>query len=601
MTPKPPGYSIASLAIGSTSFTITLFNLTVSAFEVLTTAAKLGEDAALLQTQLLIQEQRFQRWGNGLGLTGSENDLDERLQSETSLFNVVVTVLGNIKTLLLNVDELKKRYGLDAIDEITDQGHLLSELRATDLLDGEALVQQHERRQEDAEKTQKRISIMRKLRWAVKDKELFETLISQLEKFNNGLYSLLPPSTAHSLAKAVAIELLRTTNLAHLSLIGDAARSHNDNVAALAMRKHRALVILQNPARAPPMTLPRVSDLLKVKKTAKDGRRSVGTYQDPKTTASRPIMIEWKLMEPNMRGKEKSISEQKMNNLAYFLHRAKPGSFRDTLHCVGMTGAMLQSAEHVKYGLVYEVPDGAESQELPISLFDILPKDDDHEEHQELDLGVKFRLAQMLVQSVYELHLSNWLHKSIRCANILFFQQRNRPPIQGIKSMSPTSMVLAGYEFARTGGFRDPTQRAGKLGFDVYTHPAYTSGKVKYCRLFDIYSIGVVLLEIGLWRRVESSVGSNQTVEGVRKLLIQASNDELGPAMGVFYRDAVCRCLEGSFDVEGLIIDGNPEPNWEEMSPQDIASLEARNERQNGDLAESFYWKVVNPLEKLFA
>jgi len=142
--------------------------------------------------------------------------------------------------------------------------------------------------------------------------------------------------------------------------------------------------------------------------------------------------------------------------------------------------------------------------------------------------------------------------------------------------MSTEAMFLTGYDFARPGGLRDPTQKAVNIAFDLYAHPSYRGGKVRYCRLFEIYSLGVVLLEIGLWRRIESGVRPDQSPESVRSMLIQACDEELGPAMGKLYRDAVWCCLEGDLAIKALTIDESPEPIWEEMSSE-IAILQTKD------------------------
>jgi len=600
MASKPPGYAVASLVMGTTGFTVTLFNLTSAAFTVLTTAANLGEDTGVLQAQLTIQEQIFRRWGHGLGLTGFEDDLDERLKSETSLFNAVVGGLCSIRKILLSVDELKSRYGVEGSDEITGRGSLLTELRATDILEGETLLQNYERRREDLEKTQKQISILKKLRWAIKDKDKFEDLISLLSKFNNDLYTLISPLDAKVLAKAVASEILRTTNIVQLETIRKAAQHSGTDVAAHATRRYHASVILQSPSEVPDMRVPGGLKSLDIKVTATNGRRAVGSYRDTGQAPPKPVIVEWKIVDSTITSIEKGILESNTRNLAYFLQQDN-GILTGTLRCLGTTGIVTESDEHKKYGLIYILPDGVEFQQLPVTLFDIFPDEDDNSKYKELDLGDKFRIAQMLSEAVYQLFIGNWLHKSIRSENISLFQPGSNFSKRAPQNLSTMAMFLTGYDFARPGGLKDPTQKAGNIAFDLYAHPLYRQGKVKYCRLFDIYSLGVVLLEIGLWRRIESGVRQVQTPESVRSMLIQACNDELGPAMGKPYREAVRCCLEGDFAVNDMIINQDPEPKWEEMSSEEIAALQAKDERVNGDLVESFYWKVVSPLAKLHA
>jgi Prion-inhibition and propagation len=598
--------TIVGLVLGSTSFSIQLYQSTLAAYEVFTTAKNLGKDASVLQAQLLIQEQLFRRWGDGLGLTKTEDEIDERLKTETGLFNAVAAALSNIKFILLDTEELKRRYGVEAMDEIMDQGHLLSELAATQILDGETLLREHEKRRQDIEKTYKKLSIMKKLRWAIRDKERFEILISHLAKFNNGLYSLIPPVEAKILAKAVAAELLRTTDLGSLLTLQRAAQHSDTDIASLAQLKHRSLMMILTPTEVPLMELPEKSAGLTINHTTPSNRRSIGTYLSSKNKSAKPepVMIEWKFVGRDIRGEEKALLETRTNNLAYLLHHTnKPKDLR-ALTCIGLTKDMTDTAEHLKYGLVYAIPSSSPKSDLPTSLYDLLPSNEEEETSEEFDLGDKFRIARILAQSLYQLHVSGWLHKAICSDNVLFFPPQSRlTSSHGPQKTSNKSLFLAGYEFARPGRLRDPTQKAGAITIDLYAHPAYRSGSnVKYRRLFDIYSLGVVLLEIGLWRRVESGVTARQTAEEVRDTLVEACERQLGPAMGTLYRDAVSACLKGEFPVEGLAVeDGEEEPKWEELSAEEITTLEVKDEQINSDLSTAFYWKVVKVLGLLNA
>jgi hypothetical protein len=592
---KPPGYAVASLVMGTTGFTVTIYGLAVSAFEIFTSATSLGKDTSVLQAQLLIQEQLLQRWGDGLGLTKGEDELDDRLKTETRLFLAVVAALSAIKNMLLDIDKLITRYGIQNSKDLSSDS-LISELRSTQLLEGEALLREHNKRTEDAEKTQKTIGIMKKLRWAIVDKEKFETLISEVSKIINGLYSLISPMDARILAKAVAGELLRTTNLQRVLDIRSAAQGTRLDVAALATRRRRALLSALKGQSVPKMTLPGGHKSLSESKTADTGNRTVAVYKDEEGIAKN-VMVEWKALPATAPDREKSLVDQRLNKLAYFLHQEEEDRDTEVLQCVGIVNVG-QLEDQIKVGLVFELPTFTSSGSLPLCLSEILPTDDDSDPSDELDLGDKFRLAQVLSQALYSIHISNWLHKSICSANVVSFARGKRSKNT---KFSVSSTFLTGYELARPSGLSEVTMGPQGHALNLYAHPAYRSGNVRYCRLFDIYSLGVILLEIGLWRRVDSDLNVRQSPNRVKEMLVQACKEELGPAMGVNYREAVRCCLEGDFSVQGLSIPTGQEPDWETMSEEEVAKAEAADERLNGDLSEAFYWKVLSPLAKLYA
>jgi hypothetical protein len=119
--------------------------------------------------------------------------------------------------------------------------------------------------------------------------------------------------------------------------------------------------------------------------------------------------------------------------------------------------------------------------------------------------------------------------------------------------------------------------------------------------MFDIYSLGVVLLEIGTWQRAAGSVRPGRSAKDMQDLCIASCERELGPAMGRIYLNAVLCCLTGDFAANGLDSIDEMEPDWSKLTADQIFALEEADEQMNADLTASFYWKVVQPLRKLYA
>jgi len=597
-----PATAIPAIVFGSVNTAVNLFKVSISAYEIYTTAKDLGKNSAIFQAQLLMQQKKLEQWGRSLGLTGDGAELDERLTTDSGLFQAVTAGLSSIKLLLLDAETLGKKYGLEFSPE-GDSSHLLSELAATDLLQSEALARAHQDRINELNKTQRRIRILKKLIWAISDMHKFTLLVGQLKTFIDELYSLVEPSQAKMLAKAVVAELLSTTELAKVSIILEAANTSGaDEVASSAALRYRALFVMQHLGTIRSMELPEQSKGLKLLDSAESGRRQIGTYLQSNSGEGESkelrVLIEWKTLRPDLSAKERELAGLRINYLSYFLRERKPGDLR-ALDCIGTTtSSALSSADQTAYGLVFDVTRRHYVlNELPTTLYDLL----DEVSSFEFDLGDKFKVARMLAESVYELHLGNWLHKNICSDNVLFFSRTPRPRKVG-GEVSVSSMVLSGYEFGRTGALRDPTEGAGASAHgNPYAHPRYRSRGIKYRRLFDIYSLGVVLLEIGLWQRVECGIGADDSPEQARDMLLDSCEKELGPSMGKIYRDVVKCCLEGAFPVHGLGVDDELEVKWENLDPKEVAAMEAKDERMNAELAASFHWKVVRELGRLVA
>jgi hypothetical protein len=122
--------------------------------------------------------------------------------------------------------------------------------------------------------------------------------------------------------------------------------------------------------------------------------------------------------------------------------------------------------------------------------------------------------------------------------------------------------------FRGTLGFPDCKRSERRRETDYYRHPdcqgnpldAAESRRTSYKRTFDIYSLGVILLEIG----------GNRSVRGMKKDFLEGDKEikkapwpaggfrdhmvaeagKLGTRMGQIYSDVVVLCLTGDFKIE---------------------------------------------------
>lgn len=91
----------------------------------------------------------------------------------------------------------------------------------------------------------------------------------------------------------------------------------------------------------------------------------------------------------------------------------------------------------------------------------------------------------------------------------------------------------------------------------IYIHPARHGPRPRsFTKAYDIYSLGVVLLELGLWRPLERFQAKLSTADpnGMQKALIEISQ-ELGITMGKRYRKVVewCLAIHDDEDVQSAV------------------------------------------------
>ncbi|KAH0565507.1 hypothetical protein GP486_001101 [Trichoglossum hirsutum] len=193
-------------------------------------------------------------------------------------------------------------------------------------------------------------------------------------------------------------------------------------------------------------------------------------------------------------------------------------------------------------------------------------------------LNSRVKLAQRLATAVLFIHTAKLVHKNIRPENIIILETASASAPDGSdgeRALDIGDSFLMGFDFARK---EDETStRVGDNEWyrNIYRHPQRQGvhPEVDFNMLHDIYSLGVVLLEIALWRSfvlIEKDVYGGLKYAGNREacrffdrntgklknpyeiweLFIRRSETVVAPALGYKYRDTILmclRCLDGGF------------------------------------------------------
>ncbi|KAK4209647.1 hypothetical protein QBC37DRAFT_430026 [Rhypophila decipiens] len=182
-----------------------------------------------------------------------------------------------------------------------------------------------------------------------------------------------------------------------------------------------------------------------------------------------------------------------------------------------------------------------------------------------MSLKDRFHVARTIAASIGAFHADGWFHKSIRSHAIKFFFKPDgscdfrNPCLTEFESSRPEggqSLLLTTATKEQTinqsGTVKDPER-------DVYLHPDRALDPPKpFTRIYDIFSLGVVLLEIGLWQtakgiydevlpQIPGGTG-NVTAKAMQAAFLQQAKTRLEHRMGTTYREAVEDCLGGSME-----------------------------------------------------
>lgn len=411
----------------------------------------------------------------------------------------------------------------------------------------------------------------------------FGTIFSIEKPFHEEFYELVsqlwdsvPVEWREKMASLWKQRLLQTDNQADLGTIQSGSHAPStpadiySEVSALAMAKRETLRLKLSESH----DTERESFLLDSREFSPKVRTA--DYEIFSYQLHTPVLVEWIYPIENTLHSDRK-GKRHLELLAKVLHlRSKPPELC-VLDCLGF---MLSNDVQTAYGFVYAFPRSIRSIEKrqlkPTSLSDVLVSSD----KTVSALGVRFQLAHKLASCLQRLHLIGWLHKNITSNNILFFRGDDSDP-SGLLA----NPHLINFRDARPSN--EPTKSSQELErgstLDHYRHPDYVPGE-HYRTVFDYYSVGIVLLEIGTWHAMSEYAKRNRDAAAnpaeFRSLLITKYAPRLGHLMGSRYRDATLACLEGSFGCR--------------ESGGAVGVLE-----EGEGVTAEFYDKVVGPLSQL--
>lgn len=455
----------------------------------------------------------------------------------------------------------------------------------------------------------------KRLVWTAVDQDSFDSLISRLEHLNSFLVALLDSSQARRLQ-----EVMTTTYLEVLQIRND-MESLTGLIKALcpAADNPQILGATAIPADSSPLSLAiahetevqeskkeylkqlvevklqhtRMTQLAGESSIPSGSRNFTGTLlesdevrfadQDLEWSATqkraqatyrgRNVWVEWKQV-PYSGGSAASSEhiEYRIGLLAGLLCREKPVGFR-ALPCLGYIKDIDDDDDDgTRFGIVFDKPTSESSESGLLTLRDF------YERRSKPSLSARILMCAVLARCVHSFHAVNWLHKGLQSNNIIFFAST-------VKGQDFGQPFVSGFEMSRPSTADEMTEKPTFDPFaDIYRHPHAQSGQMdgNYRKSYDMYSLGIILIEIAFWRRIESVVGIEDLAKSKPSALREVQSCLLGrplsqsvglppisqdegpclqqvaPECGDAFRDVVEFCLTAS-DVDKPQYSGEPQ------------------------------------------
>ncbi|KAM5349088.1 hypothetical protein ACJ41O_008911 [Fusarium nematophilum] len=155
-------------------------------------------------------------------------------------------------------------------------------------------------------------------------------------------------------------------------------------------------------------------------------------------------------------------------------------------------------------------------------------------------LGDRFQLAYTLAAAFSLFHAAGWLHKGLHSGNIFFLREEDN-------TITVTEPFITGFQYSRPQ--KDESLSQSLFEQQALQHYYHPDADLGFSKRLDLYSLGIVLCEIGRWRLISDTMARDRKKTLVNrgkwsKHIKQTWLEDLGWRMGKGYQDVVRVLLE---------------------------------------------------------
>jgi hypothetical protein len=559
-------------AVGVGLGTVALISTVLDVFRLVTSFRTYSEASAILFRQLELERQVLLHWATEVGLYPKGDTLPAPHPTiPVELLPLVHKIVATIGTLLTRATSAKDAKDKPELD--------IQELRDTLVALQNEIDEQNQARQLGLPKS------LQRLRWAFSKEEQLKDLITTIHAYNVSLHNLIPKPLQIRIDGSLMQILLSEKDPDQLLEIQQASLRWRKAISAAAT----VTAFQQNRSTlAPPSANQLLLQRSKFASVGPDMARYLTEYELHGEKIQ--VLVEWRAYRIPHNSDKKFQYLNTCLDLARLLHASQNLAAYRTMDCIGILDDA-EFAAHPRVGLAYRVPatlgprplSGAGDNRIQIcTLYDLINR----KEFSRPRLDQRFDLARSLATALHRLFVSRWYHKNLNSKNILFFARNETSGLKAGKEATVTDEYishishpfLSGFDYARPDSPDEMTIKPEVDEFcDRYRHPKCTHpdsrGVIRYSRQFDIYSLGVLLMELGRWETVDRmhkdyTAQRKKSRERPLATILPSSLPEfqqhlrtrcvesLGFRMGKIYTEAVRFCLDDGHNSDGA---GNSE------------------------------------------
>ncbi|KAI9663840.1 MAG: hypothetical protein M1821_007330 [Bathelium mastoideum] len=515
--------------VGLVALSITCLNGCVQGLIVLSKAKHYNRDVSDVQLRTELTLHSLTTWAEEAGLM---QDPPTLLMSANKAA-LVPKILSQLETLLRDLNELEQRYGLflqptsEEVENLDDD--------AITLIDTTSSRREFTKRAADI--FHRRKEPWKRLRWVTFDDKRLERLLEKVKSYISEMEKFLEQAKQERRDRYVEFclreAILNTSRQQELDIIvTEFEEAPSRPAIAAAARFKQARLMLgfsdgtfdgsnttlskslssssiyevhqpstSSTGNSEPKYMKLSMRLLTLSRSARAQRlRTLAQYD------GRTVLLEWK----NVSGMTDLTISRRVNQVATLLQDLGP-SFH-SLKCLGFVKDHFAK----RYGYIFHLSEelglASNNSRAPTpNTYALQPTPELRSLRQMLDqvsmpsLNMRLSLAGILLETLLNLHTSGWLHKDFRSDNVILIRRTSRIPERTGEELSAYSTYVVGYIHSRADSPGEMTESLkSDIEADLYRHPSSLGeSRQSYSKSLDIFSVGCILLEIGLWSSLQ--------------------------------------------------------------------------------------------------
>jgi hypothetical protein len=267
---------------------------------------------------------------------------------------------------------------------------------------------------------------------------------------------------------------------------------------------------------------------------------------------------------------------RRVEQLATLLHLEKIPTFR-----LPLAYRFYKDEKRSRFGILFKLESLTPYEAVEVSTLHMLFR---KSPDSRPSLGLRFQLAYKLAHALSDFQSIGWVHQGYRSENVLFLSQSGMKDLA--RDVPYAEPLLFGYGGSRLDSLPSASLYDDDPDRNLYRHPGRwgVHPAERFNKLHDIYSLGVVLLEIGYWACITELVGKEYRKKGAdpsivrQQLLDLAANPRIANLVGEVYGGIAALCLRSTAAAFGF--------------------EEARDDKNDSLLQQRFSEMVVLPLKK---